>query len=221
VTEEETKSQTVEVEEEEKVEKPEEASSEASSDSGNEAQDDGPDLEAILAEFDGQNKPKDEAKAGSDPNSEQKPKKAEPEIDVNAIATLEQEVKQIREDRARDQLNRIYSELTAGVQADALDAEIFVNTKASRDSRLNELYANREANPAAWSDAMKALKKEFVKRFGKQVDKNVTDSREAVATAVQSATNAAPASELSDKDISKMSKTEFDELTRKMGVTPV
>lgn len=195
----------------------EEPKKEASAESGT-AQDDG--LDAILKEF-------DERKAASSPQvAETKSEPTKPitdisSVDVTALATLEAQVKQLADQRQRDELEKLFDRMTDGVQADSVDAESFLNAMARRDPRLNEAYKNRKDNPKAWGKVETTLKQEFTKRFGKKVDKQATESRDAVAAAVRSASTAAPAQDLTDKDISKMSKEDFDALQRQYGVIPV
>lgn len=180
------------------------------------AQDDG--LDDLLKEFD-ERRPsttKEDATTKSEPTTDtSKP------LDVAALETLEKELRDVQAREARRELEKVFSNLSEGVEADAIDAESFLNAQAIRDPRLNQAYANRQSNPKAWDKVLGVLRQDFAKRYGKKVDKQVTASKDAVASAVRSASTAAPQTDVTDKDIQRMSKDEFDALQRKMGVTPV
>ncbi len=179
------------------------------------AQEDG--LDELLKEF-------DERKEAATPDAKSEPKsepKTDKQVDLDALATLE---KRLNDQEAREQrreLENLFSKLTNGVQADEVDAEAFLNAKAMREPKLNQAYANRASNPKAWDKVFATLHQEFQKRHGKKVDKQVTDSKAAVASAVRSASTAAPRGELTEQEIKTASKADFDEMQRKLGVTPV
>ncbi|HEY6019651.1 MAG TPA: hypothetical protein VIY48_07050 [Candidatus Paceibacterota bacterium] len=177
------------------------------------AQDDG--LDELLKEF-------DQRAAAPAPEKEvpaSEPKT--PEIDVQALAVLEQRLNQQEAREQRRELERVFNRFAEGTQADAIDAEAFLNAAALRDPRINQAYASRASSPKAWDKIEGALKNEFARRYGKKVDKQVTESRDAVASAVRSASTAAPSKEITDNEIKSMSKDDFDDLSRKLGITPV
>ena len=175
-------------------------------------------LDELLKEF-------DERKEASDKTEEIKtktePKSDTKQVDLDALAALEKRLNDADAREARRELENLFSKLTEGVQADEVDAEAFLNAKAMREPKLNQAYANRASNPKAWDKVFASLHQEFQKRHGKKVDKQVTESKNAVASAVRSASTAAPRGELTDKDIASASKADFDEMQRKLGVTPV
>lgn len=147
--------------------------------------------------------------------------KTEQPLDVNALAELEKRIKDQEQREVQRDLNTLYKNLADGTQADEVDVEIYLGKLARDNPQLNQLYWGRADNPGAWKRAEKALRQEVAKRFGKKVDKNVTESRDAVASAVRSASTAAPKGELSAKDIIDASKDDWDEMQRKAGVIPV
>jgi hypothetical protein len=177
------------------------------------AQEDG--LDELLREFDA----KKEASAPKEPEKAAEPKAAEVPIEV--LAVLEKRLNDYEAKQTRKELEGLFDRFTVGVQADQLDAEAFLNAKALRDPRINQAYIQREQNPKRWEKVEAELHKEFSKRFGKKVDKQATESRDAVASAVRSASTAAPQRDITQRDIETMSKSDFDELSRKIGVTPV
>jgi hypothetical protein len=177
------------------------------------AQEDG--LDELLKEFDA----KKEASSQKEPE-----KAAEPtatEVPIEVLATLEKRLNDYEARQVRKELEGLFDRFTVGVQADQLDAEAFLNAKALRDPRINQAYIQRESNPKRWDKVEAELHKEFSRRFGKKVDKQATESRDAVAAAVRSASTAAPQRDITHRDIEVMSKADFDDLQRKSGVTPV
>ena len=190
----------------------------ASPDSGA-AQTDG--LDELLAEFD---KRREEPSKTDRSEQRQPPVTTEPgqgdKADIAALATLEQRLNEQEAREHQRELNNLYTRLSDGLQADAIDVEIFLGRLAKENPALNDLYANRHRDPGAWTRTEKALQQKVAQRFGKAVDKQVTESRDAASAAIRSASTAAPPKDLSDKEIASMSKDEFDSLQRKLGVTP-
>lgn len=180
------------------------------------AQEDG--LDELLKEFDERREAA--SQTTEKPAGTTEPKASE-QIDVAALAALEKRLNDTEARESRRELERLFDRFTTGVQADSLDAEAFLNAKALRDPRINQAYLNRGNNPKAWDKVEGALRQEFQKRFGKAVDKQVTESRDAVASAVRSASTAAPQKDLTDKDILNMPQEEWLETQRKLGITPV
>lgn len=176
-------------------------------------------LDELLREFDERRAA--QTKPEQNQNIDTEPKGQEPQLDVAALATLERRLNEQEAREHRRELEKVFTGLTDGVQADEVDAEAYLNARALRDPRLNQAYQDRNSNPQRWNKVFGELKKDFQKRYGKKVDKQVTESREAVASAVRSASTAAPQKEFSAKEITTMSKQEWDDLQRKLGVTPV
>lgn len=181
------------------------------------AQEDG--LDAILKEFDERKASTDTGTAAAGLSSESKTTTGP--LDVAALAALEQKIGDIQKREERRQIEGVFSSLTDGVQADAIDAESFLNAMALREPKLNDIYAQRETNPKLWNRTLGTLKQEFSKRYGQKVDKQVTESRDAVASAVRSASTAAPQTDVTESQIKSMNKSDFDDLQRKLGVSPV
>ena len=196
------------------VEDPNVAPNEDAAAEGDTAQDDG--LDALLKEFDAAkaaDAPKEPVQASESKTPEQ--------IDVTALATLERRLNEQEARESRRELDRLCDRLIDGVQADAIDAEAFLIAAAKRNPRLEQAYISRATNPKAWEKIEGELRKDVAKRFGKRVDKQVTESRNAVASAVRSASTAAPQAEITDESVKHMSKEDFDDIQRKLGITPV
>lgn len=197
------------------VEETNEEPKEATPAEGDAAQGDG--LDELLKEFDERREatqPREESTRASE-------SKTEPQIDTTALAVLEKRIQDQEARETRRELERLFDRFTSGVQADAIDAEAFLNSMALRDPRINQAYLNRANSPKAWDKVEGALRQEFQKRYGKKVDKQVTESRDAVASAVRSASTAAPRTELTDKEILDMPLDEWHNLQRKLGITPL
>jgi len=194
----------------------EEPKQESLAEGGAAQEDDG--LEELLKEFDERRASatkQEQFRTTSEPSGD------ESKIDVAALAALE---RRIAEQEARDrqrELDNLYNRLADGLEATPLRVEGFLNALARRNPQLNDIWNNRMVNPREWERAEAAIRKEMLKEFGKKVDKQATESREAVASAVRSASTAAPPKELSQQDIVNMSKDDFDKLQRELGVSPV
>jgi len=182
---------------------------------GKAAQTDG--LDELLKEFD--TRKEELTKKETKPESESKPTA---DIDVNALAVLEKRLNdQEARETARD-LSSLWTRLSEGTAADNLDVEIFVTKLAREDPRLEKAFMRRVAAPNDWAKTEKAIKAKVAERFGKKVDKQVTESRNAVESAIRGASTAAPdRGEVTTKEVQNMSKDDFDNLQRKMGVQPV
>ena len=177
-------------------------------------------LDELLKEFDERQEASSKSKESGQSQTESKDEQPST-IDLNALAQLEKRLNEQEVREQRRELDNLFNRFADGVEADAVDAEAFLGAMANRDPRINQAYQNRGFNPKAWARIEVDLKQKFEKRYGKKVDKQVTESRDAVASAVRSASTAAPQKEYTDKDIAKMSKADFDEWQRKLGVTPV
>lgn len=178
------------------------------------AQEDDDALTKLLAEYD------EQEKASAAPSDE--PKGRNDDVDVDVLAKLEARIKdQESRDRQRE-LDGLLSRLSDGVEADDIDAEGFLIAASKRNPQVEKFYLERNSNPKRWRDTEKALRADFEKRYGKKVDKDVTENKSSLASAVRSASTAAPDQDsYSADEVGRMPKEEFDNLQRKMGITPV
>lgn len=185
------------------------------------AQDQGDGLDKILKEFeDGKNQTQATSTSQTGTETKADTDKTK-DVDLTVLSTLEQRINEMEAERTRSELEKVFDDFATGTQGDAVDAESFLNSMARRDPRIDEVYQARKTNPRAWEKVRATLKAEFVKRVGQKVDTQVTSSRDAVEAAVRSASTAAPKGELTEKDIRQMTKADFDEEQRKLGVVPV
>lgn len=153
---------------------------------------------------------------GEQPYQQELPAQPDPVIVALERRFQEQEARQFTRE-----LNELYKEFADGTNADAVDAEGYLTAMAKREPKLNQIYLDRERDPRSWEKAKAELKKDFNRRWGKKVDRQVTESKDAFAAAVRSASTAAAPKEYSAKEIHSLPKDEFDEMQRKLGVTPV
>lgn len=176
-------------------------------------------LEALLKEYDEQRS--EPSKEADRPSSEPTETKSDDQ-DVNAIAALEARIQAQEAAAEAKEMEALVGRLLEGVEADNIDAESFLIANAKQHPEVEKYYIERKQNPKRWKDTEKALKADFERRYGKKVDKDVTEGRSTLASAVRSASTAAPDQDnYSNEDISKMSKEEFDKVQRQMGVSPV
>lgn len=185
------------------------------------AQDEGDGLDALLAEFEDAS-PKEADTAGKmGGQSQSKPKDDTPPLDVSALAALEQRLNDQESREQRRDLENLFSNMSSGTNGDMVDAEAYLNAIAARNPSLIDVYNNRVKSPDKWAKAEKEIMRDFTKRHGKKVDKQATEGREAVTSAVRSAQSAAPTREYTDKDVENASPDEWADIQRKLGITPI
>lgn len=166
---------------------------------------DGDDLDTLLASFDDQTKPK--PKSGSDaataPAREQQ------------SGTATHDPQQTHDPVAREYIFRQDMDKTIKNVRGDLDAEFFddtfveswIDAQARQDPRLHQAWLNRQANPKQFQKVVETLGRNFAKKYSKLPDKGVTEDREAVSNAVRGASTKAP--EGKAPDYSRLSNNEF------------
>ena len=199
------------------AEDPKEDQTDDSSAEGGTAQDDDDGLDELLKEFD---QKREAAAAQKEPTPVKEPKGKTGDEDL-ALATLEHRLNETEAREQRRELEGLFSRISKGTAGDDLQVEAYLNAVSRREPRINQAYQNRGENPKAWDNVEKKLKQDFEKRWGRQVDKAATEGRDSVASAVRSASTAAPKKDYSQQEIMSASKDEFDEMQRKIGITPV
>lgn len=167
--------------------------------------DDGDDLDTLLASFDDQTKPK--PKSGSDAATT--PAREQP------AGTVTHEPQQTTDPVAREYIFRQDMDKTIKNVRGDLDAEFFddtfveswIDAQARQDPRLHQAWLNRQANPKQFQKVVETLGRNFSKKYGKLPDKGATEDREAVSNAVRGASTRAPEGQA--PDFSRMSNNEF------------
>lgn len=172
-------------------------------------------LDDLLKEFD------DRRESTQREEVEAKPEPKKQEVDLDTLAALEARLNEAEARTRRKELEGLCSKLSDGTNGDAVDAEAYLIAQAKRNPKLEQAYIRRESNPKAWDAVYEELRKDFGKRYGQKVDKQATESKEAVASAIRSASTAAAPKEFSQREVETMSKDDFDALQRKLGVSPV
>lgn len=86
---------------------------------------------------------------------------------------------------------------------------------ASDDARIAEAYALRNTSPDAWAAVQKSIAKEIAKDYGNRPDSTATDTHNAIAAAVRSASTSSPSNEtITEKDMNNMSDADFKKMTQ-------
>lgn len=86
---------------------------------------------------------------------------------------------------------------------------------AAEDPRFLQAFQQRHRNPEAWKRILKAQQRELRAEFESRPDREATDDRRAVESAVRSSSRAPqPAAEPSKEDWNKMSDAEFERRKR-------
>lgn len=129
------------------------------------------------------------------------------------ISMFEQE----RSDNARvaadKELNSTVKSIKGDLGVDEKFIKAYLNMKAEDDPRLAQAYLNKEKNPANWAKIERSLQGDLQKFVGGQPDKDLTDTREAVASSVLNSKSTSPNS--NDKvDFSKMNDIDFDKFKK-------
>jgi len=155
---------------------------------------DAQDLDALLREYD---------------EGTQEPKQA-PSEEKELLEYLKQQrdadlVKQTQEDlnNAVTLVQEGLSDLPVKVSNRVVKG--LLNEIAYEDQRLKTAFENRHKNPQAWNRIVKQVRKTVREDFS--VDKTLTDDRDAVASAVKSASTTKEADET--PNIGRMSDSEF------------
>lgn len=141
----------------------------------------GEDLSSLLAEYDNTTKPA--------PVEQPKPAPQTQAPDPTArLSMLEAAV--LKQDITKT-INQVRGDMDPGFFDDGL-VKGWLNAQADANPKLNEIFQNRYANEALYDRTVKALQKEFTKRYSKLPDRAATEDVEAVAAAVRGSSNRLP-----------------------------
>jgi len=166
------------------------------------------DIDALLAEFDTEDT---ETKADSSEDG--------------APDDLRKELRELKEQFANELTRRDVAEVVSHIKGDLeVDDDLvqaYLDVRVRKTPALAKAFANRFENPAAWSQIEKKLGEELSSKFVR-VDKEATETREAVAAAVRTTATKAPAGDdLDISDIRTLSDAEFErrvkEIAKQMG----
>ena len=185
--------------------------SQQSSAEGGDAQ--GEDLDTLLSQWDesaGQDSKESTESASGDATDSDEAKEI--------LADLKREREELWRERTNKEINEIVSNLKEDLPTPLPDrflkGELY--RLADEDPRFMNAFQNRRTNPDRWNKTVKALKKEIAQEL-QGVDQSTTADREAVASAVRSASKTPPAEkELTEDDINNMSDSDFEKMKQGM-----
>lgn len=194
------------------ADQPDPESQETSADGGS-AQDD--DLDSLLNQWESSSAESAETGEQTDDDSD---------LDPKEIKRMRKELNEIREAQWQNETHQAVSEAVSVMRksvADEMDVpselwEDVLYGKAARDDRIRTAFMHRHKDPDKWNKTLASLAKQTVKGFKKDgVDKSATEDKNAVSSAVRSASKSPPADEgPSEKDFDNMSDAEFKKLMR-------
>lgn len=178
------------------------------------------DLDSLLAEWD-----EDQKKA-----AEQSPSGEQTETGKTGATELPSDVREVvdyvKEQREREITERTNQDVAAAAEklregwddappAALLEGEIWKS--AGKDQRFLAAFQQRHQQPDKWDRILKAKQRELQAMLAGTPDQEATADRQAVASAVRSASKAPTGSEgPSADDISKMSDKEFEQYKRSL-----
>lgn len=166
-------------------------------------------IEAALSEFD-------------TAASQDKPEQKAEEPLKDEIAWLKQERERTQAQRTREALDAAVSEIKGDLEIDSELVEGWLDVQARKDPRLNKAWQNRHNDEAGYKRVLGALSKQLAEKFSASVDREATDTQEAVTAAVRSASNKTQ----DDKPMTreawrKLSKEDRAKAQSEHGVQPV
>lgn len=166
----------------------------------------GSDLESFLNEYEAGTKPQ--------PKPVQQQQNTDPNKEVLA------EIQSFRQERAQERHKKDITEAIKTVKGDVDIPDAFVrgwiDEKAESNKAIQEIWNNRESNPAALNRLLTSMKKEFAGLNKKTIDTEVTADRAAVAAAVRGASTRAPDSK--PPNLGKMNNHEYNAWLREQGI---
>ncbi|MHC5035150.1 MAG: hypothetical protein ACYTFZ_08950, partial [Planctomycetota bacterium] len=124
--------------------------------------------------------------------------------------------------KARDEIDadvrQVVKSVLGDTGADPEIAESWLDRVWRKDPDVRDAFVGRKGNLKAWGIVETGLKERFAAKMGvERADKKATQDRDAVTSAVHSASKVAPAPE---KSVWQMTKAEFNAEQRRLGVKP-
>lgn len=174
------------------------------------------DLETLLKEYDSVAEVKPEPEAKTDTKEvAAKPAIEEDQIvaAVNRALTTREAEEKVKVDLANS-IKAIKGEDFAHLDDDFVEG--FLEKKATKDPRILKAFVDRNKSPDQWNKIVARMGEDFRSMLGGGVDRDLTDSREAVTAAVRgaSAKTSNDDAPLDNKTLSKMSNAELEQLKR-------
>ena len=141
------------------------------------------------------------------------------------IASLHQEIRQFREEQARNEEQEVISRVgkraaeEARAQGINLDEEVFADLFLAEVSKNRDkflpAYLDRKSNPKKWAEIESASIKKIASRMSNVPDSATTQDRDALAQAVRGASDKAPERGL-PANLSELSDFAFEKLKRRV-----
>lgn len=139
---------------------------------------------------------------------------------------LKEVVSYVKEDRQTRELERTNADIDSacktvfeGLSGEAKLPEGAVRglliDKADRDPRFQRAFLERNSNPSGWNKILSATAKEFSREYAPKVDQDLSDDKEAIASAVRSASTKAPEAQQDEAERRQQIRTMSDEELRK------
>lgn len=173
------------------------------------AQNNVPDLDALLSDFEAQTKPQP-APTVAQP--------AQPDV----VAQLQREVDALKrsqtETRERDDITKVIKDLKGDAPVPDWAVRGWLSTVAEQNPAINNIWNNRDSNPAAAKKLVASLKKQWdaEQAKNKPVDTEATADRLAAAAAVRGTSTKAP--EEPKKNYGNLNDAEFKAELAKYGL---
>ncbi len=173
------------------------------------AQNNVPDLDSLLSDFESQTKP------------QPAPNAAQPAKD-DVVLQLQRKVEQLERSqtatREKDDLTKVIKDLKGEAPVPDWAVRGWLSTVAEQNPAINDIWNNRESNPSAAKKLVASLKKQWdaEQAKNKPVDTEATSDKMAVAAAVRGTSTKAP--EESPKNYGAMNGTEFRAELAKYGL---
>lgn len=136
------------------------------------------------------------------------------------VGTLHKELKALKEAQQRREveaeINTLSQQIRGDLPADVFDDRLmraYVESRAQEDPRLQTAFLQRGKSPTAWNNVVKGLAKEFQGKFSSLPDRQATEDRDAVESAVRSVSNKATErdSEISHEKARHMTDDQLEE----------
>lgn len=178
------------------------------------------DLDSLLAEWDQQQSRQTQEASSGEQTDEGKQSKTELPEDVREVVDY---VKQQREQEVAERTNKDIADAAEKLRegweeappAALLEGEIWKS--AGKDQRFLQAFQNRHQQPDLWDRILKAKQKELKAMLEARPDSEATADRDAVTSAVRSASKAPPGPQApTEAEIAKMSDAEFERYKRSL-----
>ncbi len=129
------------------------------------------------------------------------------------LAAFEKRVVELekRESNARSQADilEVVKSVRGEMPIDEALVEAYLQVEANKDPRLVQAFTGRRQNPEQWKKIEAGLTKKLKASIGADIDRTATDTRNAVESAVRSASTRTPVED-APVDTASMSMGEFE-----------